>query len=102
MTYERFLKIILGLQKEDRIIKNLYHNGVDLVNFTDSYQVIISELIEEVYGEEGEDWFSWYCSDNDFGQRGLFAFDENDNLICYSHKSLWEYLEKNCKNESRK
>jgi len=97
MTYERFLKIILGLQKEDRIIKNLYENGVDLINFTDSYQAIINELIEEVYGTEGGEWFSWFCWENDFGQRGLEAFDENKNRICYSHESLWEYLEKNCK-----
>ena len=99
MTYERFLKIILGLQKEDRVIKNLYDNGVDLINFTDSYQVIINELIEEVYGEGGEDWFSWYCWENDFGQKGLEALDENEKPICYSHESLWKYLEKNCKNE---
>ena len=99
MTYERFLKIILGLQKESRVIKNLYDNGVDLINFTDSYQAIINELIDEVYGTEGGDWFSWYCWENDFGQRGLEAFDENKNPICYSHESLWEYLEKNYKNE---
>ena len=97
MTYERFLKIILSLQKEDRVIKNLYENGVDLVNFVESYHTIINELIKEVYGAEGEEWFSWFCWENDFGQRGLEAFDENNNRICYSHESLWEYLEKNCK-----
>ena len=99
MKYERFLKIILGLQKEDRIIKNLYDNGVDLINFVDPYHTIINELIKEVYDEDGYEWFSWYCWENDFGQRGLEAFDENKNPICYSHESLWEYLEKNYKNE---
>ena len=97
MTYERFLKIILGLQKEGRTIKNLHNNGVDLIDFVDPYYIIINELMKEVYGEGGEELFSWYCWENDFGQRGLEAFDENKNPICYSHESLWEYLEKNCK-----
>ena len=97
MTYERFLKIILGLQKEDKTIKILYDNGVDLINFVGTYQAIVKELMEEIYGAEGEELFSWYCWENDFGQRGLDAFDENNNRICYSHESLWEYLEKNCK-----
>ncbi len=71
MTYERFLKVILSLQKEDRTIKALYDNGVDLINFVDPYHEIINELIKEVYGEEGYYWFSWYCWENEFGQKGL-------------------------------
>ena len=50
MTYERFLKVILSLQKEDRTINALYTNGVDLINFVDPYHEIISELIKEIYG----------------------------------------------------
>lgn len=122
MTYERFLKVLLSLQKEDRTIKNLYDNGVDLINFVDPYHTIISELIKEIYGEEGYDWFSWYVYENEFGQkdwsdlptyrtdqdgvrewvnkekeRGVGAYDEDNNPICYSHESLWEYLDKNYK-----
>ena len=97
MTYERFLKVILSLQKEDRTINALYDNGVDLINFVDPYHEIISELIKEVYGEEGYDWFSWYCWENEFGQKGLEAWDSDKNPICYSHKSLWKYLEKKYK-----
>jgi len=94
MTYETFLKITLGLQKQDRIISNLYKHKVDLIDFVDPYHAIITTLIEEVYGEEGHDWFFWFCYENDFGQKGLEAWDENKNPICYSHESLWEYLEK--------
>jgi len=94
MTYETFLKIILGLQKQDRIISDLYKHKVDLIDFIDPYHAIITILIEEVYGEEGRDWFFWFCYENDFGQKGLEVWDENKNLICYSYESLWEYLEK--------
>lgn len=97
MTYERFLKVLLSLQKEDKIIKNLYDNGVDLINFVDPYHTIISELIKEIYGEEGYDWFSWYVHDNEFGQGSLEAYDKSKKPICYSHESLWEYLNENYK-----
>ena len=122
MTYETFLKILLGLQKEDGTIKNLYDNGVDLINFVKPYHTIINELIKEIYGEDGYEWFSWYCYYNKFGEQDWStapsykmkedgtseliheegearygAYDAQGNPICYSHESLWEYLENNCK-----
>lgn len=93
MTYENFLKITLQLQKLNRIQSQLYELNVDLIEFSDPYHVIISSLIKEIYGEEGHDWFTWFCYENDFGTKGLEAWDENKKRICYSHESLWEYLE---------
>lgn len=94
MTYENFLKVILQLQKQDRIIDNLYKNKVDLVEFVDPYHGIVQTLMKEIYGEEGVDWFNWYCYENNFGTKGLEAWDADKNPICYSHETLWEYLEK--------
>jgi hypothetical protein len=94
MTYETFLQVTLELQKQDHIIDNLYKNNVDLLEFVDPYHKIITLLIEEVYGKEGIDWWSWFCYENDFGQKGLEAWDKDGTPICYSFESLWEYLEK--------
>lgn len=93
MTYENFLKVTLQLQKQSRVIDSLYTSNVNLIEFVDPYHQIISILIKEIYGEEGYDWFSWFCYENDFGQKGLEAFDKNKTPICYSHESLWEHLE---------
>ena len=71
MTYERFLKITLGLQKQDRVLDNLHSNNVNLIEFVDPYHIVITELIKEVYGEEGYDWWSWFCYENDYGNGGL-------------------------------
>ena len=120
MKYDRFLKVVLGLQKEDRVIKQAYDIGVDMINFVDPYHKIINELITEVYGEEGYDWFSWFCFESEFGQKDwskgdsykqnpdgtstlihkdgevrFGAYDDKGNPICYSVRSLWEYLEEN-------
>ena len=61
MTYERFLKVTLSIKKQDEVISDLYKQKVDLLDFVDPYHVIILELIQEIYGEEGYDWFSWFC-----------------------------------------
>ena len=94
MTYENFLKVITVIEKQDKAVSALYDLKVDLIEWTDPYGTIISELLKEIYGEEGVDWFNWYCYENNFGTGELQAWDENKNLICYNTKSLWEYLEK--------
>ena len=124
MTYYNFLKVIMALQKEDRTIQKLYDNGVDLIDFVNTYHEIINDLIKEIYGEAGYEWFSWYCYESEFGQKDwstaplykknedgttekirdkgkvrFGAYDNDGNPICYSHESLWEYLENNCKKD---
>ena len=94
MTYENFLKVVLGLKAESERLDKLYQLGIDLINFSDPYNTIIHTLLLEVYGEQGCDWISWFCYENDFGQKGLAAWDENKNPICHSFESLWEYVEK--------
>jgi hypothetical protein len=93
MTYKRFLKVVLRLQKQKRVVAGLYELNVDLINFTDDYHAIITELIKEIYGNKGYDWFSWYCDENDFGQGTLQAWDKDKKPIAYSLESLWELLE---------
>lgn len=75
----------------------LYKNKVDLIEFVDPYHNIIDELFKSIYGKEGHEWIDWFCYENNFGEKGKNAWDENKNPICYDYKSLWEYLEKNCK-----
>jgi hypothetical protein len=121
MTYERFLKIGLTLQKQDRVISKFYKNKVDLMDLVEPYSVVVGELIKEVYGEGGYEWWSWFCYEAEYGQKDFskyptFTFngdklvkvkeagetrwganDEKGNPICYSWESLYEYLEKNHK-----
>lgn len=93
MTYENFLKVTLSLQKESLVTKELYKLNVNLIEFVDPYHQIISILIEEVYGKQALEMFDWFCWENDFGQKGLKAFNDCGEMICFSHESLWAYLE---------
>ncbi len=72
-----------------------YKLKIDLMEFVNGYHVIISTLITEIYGEDGYEWYYWFCYENNYGQGILTANEADGTPICYSHKSLWEYLEKN-------
>lgn len=122
MTYENFLKVILHQQKMDYQVTKAYELKIDLVDFVDGYHHIISTLIKEIYGEDGYEWYSWFCYESDYGTKEwsktdsykidkdgkmilehkagevrFGAYDEKGNPICYSFESLWGYLELNCK-----
>jgi hypothetical protein len=95
MTYENFLKVILKQQKCDKIIDELNKLKIDLIEFADPYHHIIQTLLIEIYGDEGYEWYSWFCYENDYGTGALTANEADGTPICYSFESLWEYLEKN-------
>ena len=121
MEYSKFSEIVLRLKAHDERILKLSRLGVDLIELNDDLSTIISLLIEEVYGKEGLDWFSWFCWESDFGEKDWSkhptykmiegkmvkvkeagevshgATDENGNPICHSIQSTWEYLEENHK-----
>lgn len=91
------LEIFKELVDQLRFISDRYdilnENGVDLLSYSDPYHKVIDILIKEIYGEVGNDWFGWFCYENDFGRKMLGAWDENKNPICQDVESLWEFLE---------
>jgi len=94
MTYETFMKINERIKEQHELILDLSQKNIDLIEFVDPYHHIINDLIKEVYGDEGYDWWCWFIYDNNFGTGNLTANDKNGNSICYDYQSLWEYLEK--------
>lgn len=119
MEYEKFCEIILRLKKFQEKKSEAYKLKIDLLEFFEDLEIIISRLISEIYGEQGLEWFDWFCYENDFGNKDWSttpcykmvdgkmvkihetgevrhgATDENENPICYSIESTWEYLETN-------
>ena len=101
MELSTFTVIINTLKKQNDDMRTLNSLNVDLINFADPYESVITILIKEIYGQEGYDWFSWFCYDCDFGskysKKNPGAWDKDEKPICYDVKSLWNYLEKECK-----
>lgn len=102
MNYDKFSEMIKTLEKNSKATRDLYKVGIDLINFTDPFDKVISILIEEIYGKQGADWFFWFCYENEFGKKGKpAAWDENNNPICRTPKELWKFLEKSYKNDNK-
>jgi len=93
MEYSKFKEITNAIKQQDQVISKLYKQKVDLLDLVDPYHAIITNLIKEIYGEVGYDWWSWFCYENNFGTGKLEAWDKEGKPICYNLKSLWEYLE---------
>jgi hypothetical protein len=97
MEYKKFREIGKLLEDVSKRTSKLYDLNIDLINYSEPYDTVVSLLMQEIYGEIGMDWWSWFCYENDFGKNDLEASDENGNRICYSWKSLHSFLEKNYK-----
>jgi hypothetical protein len=120
MTYTHFLQILLAHKKFWEDISSLHDLGFDLMegkyDLTHPVGLMFEASIESHYGKDGWDWVSWFIHESDYGQKDWSqtptyernedgtgqlvessiygARDENENPICYSYESLWEYLEK--------
>lgn len=93
MTYEKFEKIMLALNKSRQNTDLLYRHGVDITEITDHLQTIIEDLLGFIFTKEGKDWIEWFIYEKDFGEReDIKAWDSDKNEIAYDIKSLYELL----------
>lgn len=93
MEYEKFEKIILSLQKSSDQIDLLYRNGIDIADVLDPLHYIISDLLKEIFNDDGNDWIDWFIYEKEFGRReDMKAWDEKQNEIAYDIKSLYQLL----------
>lgn len=122
MKYEHFLKLLLSYKKFNETISELHDIGFDLYEgkykVAPLVEGILDTTFESHYTKEGIEWIDWFIYEADYGTKdwsnrpayGLDkdgkmvlvhkegevrwgATDENDNPICYSFESLFEYIE---------
>lgn len=102
MTLTKFKILINKSNFFWKQIEDLSNIGIDMYNsvFPDIFSTIEKELWVEVYGNEGWETIEWFVYEK-LGHSNpdeIKMFDENGNEICKDIPSLFEYLEKNCKN----
>ena len=92
MKYKKFKKIVKTLR--DASDKNilLYQLGIDTIEFTPPYHEVIDALLKEILTEEQQDWFDWFCWENDFGRGALKATDKEGNPIVENIKGLYKEI----------
>jgi len=119
MTYEQFLKLMLGYKKICEDINELYDIGVDLLEgkykIADNVSNLFISAIRSHYNEIGAEWVDWFIFENDWGTKDWTRYptydietgnrvesihgarDADGNPIAYSYESLYELLEKDYK-----
>ena len=96
MKLEVFKKIIELLKKHQSKIDVAYKAEIDLVNFCDPLEQVISLLIGSYYGKEGKETFDWWCYDKNWGERtDLTMTDKNGDELCKTIEELHQWLEEN-------
>lgn len=88
-------KALMAQMVENSETVNILYPKIDITNVTDGYEHAITILLKSYYGEQGEDWISWFLYERD-PERGLLAHDKDGNEICKTIEELWELCEE-CK-----
>ena len=93
---EVFERIVFELKEQEESLDSAYKSGIDLINFTNPYESVISMLIGSIYGNEGKETFDWWCYEKNFGERtDLTMTDKDGNELCRTVEELHQYLEEN-------
>jgi hypothetical protein len=96
MTYEKFEEIISHMVKHYVRIHKAYEAKIDLLEFDDDIQTVVSLLWGQVLTKEGADWLSWFLYEKDYIHENLRAdlkaWDEDGSEICGDLKALHAYL----------
>lgn len=96
MTRREFEKLIEAYKEFSEISDKFYEIGLNIFEgekpIADPFYKVAELMIYSHYTEEGVEWIFWWIYENEFGDRGLEAYDEEKNLICQTEDELFEYV----------
>ena len=88
------LQHLLNLMDADiKRVRDAYRLGIDLTEFTESAQEVVSTLLKHVFNEEQYECLTWWMYDKDFGRRADFQmWDKDGKEICRTIEELHQFL----------
>lgn len=96
-TFKQMVSLLIEKGKREKVI---YDNGLDLINFVDEYQKIISILLKSIYGSEVGDIINDFIFDSIYDEvaknhNNYLIYDTNSELIAdvSTIESLYKYAE---------
>lgn len=60
MNKEAFIDLIERMKSTSDLVSEAYQLKIDLIEFTDPWESIITTLLKEVFTEEGYEWIWWW------------------------------------------
>jgi hypothetical protein len=61
MKKEAFIDLIERMKATSESVSEAYRLKIDLIEFSDSWEQIITILLKELFTEEGYDWICWWA-----------------------------------------
>jgi hypothetical protein len=103
MTFEKFKHVVDQMVQNSAKLDNSYENGIDLIDFTEGYSIVINYLWGEILTTEGLDWFDWFMYEKNYLQDGIgnpemqaYSTDSGEQVeIIKDLPGLYEYLIEN-------
>jgi hypothetical protein len=103
MTFEKFKHIVDLMVQNSSKLDGSYELGIDLIEFSEGYSIVINYLWGQLLTTEGLDWFDWFMYEKNYLQDGvgnpeMQAFSKiNDEQIeiCKDLEGLYNYLNEN-------
>lgn len=97
MKREEFKKVLALIKEFIQKEQEFMDFGIDLYECKNQIGDTVGKLIdlffESHFLEEGQDWINWWMWENEFGENNLEAYDDQNNLICQTEDSLYDYIE---------
>jgi len=99
MTFEDFKAIIDLMVDNSKRVRAIYDLKIDLLEFDDDNQRLISMLWRHILTEDGYEWLQWFLHEKNYiddgvGRKELQAWDDSGKEICKNLKGLYTYLTK--------
>lgn len=96
MDKETFANVVTRLKKSAEAVRALKVLGVDTIEFTEDFHIIIRELLSQCFNPEQLGWIDWYLWEREsLAQKGKFnkAYKKVGRKrveICHTIDSLYE------------
>jgi hypothetical protein len=88
MTKEAFIDLIERMKATAETINQAYQLKIDLIEFSDQWEQIITILLKELFTKEGYDWICWWAYED-----GRKAWDDSGVIIPMdTAEDLYNYL----------
>ena len=90
MDKKTFIDLIERMKATSETVNEAYRLKIDLIEFSDPWEQIITILLKELFTKEGYEWISWWlCED------GREAWEEDGTLIPMDTvEDLYNYIKK--------
>jgi len=94
MNKQSFEKIILNLQAARLRSREMYKLGVDLMQYEENYEHVITELFTAAFNTDQLEWIDWYLYERESPNGKILKAHKKVGRkkveICHTIDSLWE------------